>query len=229
MTRRSVVAVLVSITVLTFGVGPVGAATVTFDDVVVGPNNPVQGSVNSGGFNFTSTHFHIANNAPFCGFGGCVGNGTQYALEDAPALAGPITMTRIGGGTFALTSFDGAEVFLDSTAAASGGFPNAAYIRVVGNLSGGGSIVTYFALDGVKDGNGGAADFQHFVFGLGWTNLTSAVWSGTLGPGTGTGGASLSFDNIVVDAVAPEPGTLLLLGSALTGAALSARRRRRNT
>jgi hypothetical protein len=210
-----------------FGAGPVGAV-VTFDDVAVAPDNPMQTSVNSGGFNFASSHFHITVDPTICDFGGCVANGTQYASEDGPALALPVTMTKIGGGTFSLISFDGAELFLDDAAAAAGNragpFPNATFIRVVGNLSGGGTIEANFQLDGVKDGNGGVADFQHFVFGPGWTNLTSAVWSGGV-VGAAPINASMSFDNI---AVAPEPGTLLLLGSALTGAAISARRRRRN-
>jgi PEP-CTERM motif len=227
MTRRSFRAafeVVGCVAVLMFDVGPIGAEVVTFDDVAAGDND-IQTSVNSGGFNFASDHFHITNNPAGCSFGGCVGNRTQYASEDAPTLAEPVTMTKIGGGTFSLTSFDGAETFINSAAAATGGYPNAAFIRVVGNLSGGGTVVANFQLDGVKDGNGGVADFQHFVFGPGWTNLTSAVWSGGI-PGTAATNASMSFDNIVVS-TAPEPGTLLLLGSALTGVAISARRRRR--
>ena len=137
---------------------PAKAALVTFDDVVNGSTNEIRTSATSAGFDFTSIHFHVIDSPTSCTFGGCVANGTQYAAEDAPTLAGPVTMTPSGGGTFSLVSFDGAELFLDDLAAAGGGFPNAPLIHVVGNLSGGGTIFADFRLDGLKDGAGGVAD-----------------------------------------------------------------------
>jgi len=206
---------------------PASAALITFEDVVNGPfNNDIRTSATSDGFGFTSTHFHVINNPTQCAFGGCVANGTQYAAEDAPTLAGPVTMTPSGGGTFSLVSFDGAELFLSDSAAAAGGFANATSIHVVGNLSGGGTITADFALDGLKDGAGGVADFQPFVFPAGFTNLTSAVWSGTVAAG---GTASMSFDNIVTGTGpvgVPEPSILLFLGTSLTGLAVVAWRHR---
>lgn len=199
---------------------PAAAAVVTFDDVS-GGNNAIITSASSGGYTFTSTHFHVTDNPTQCTFGGCVSNGTNYAAEDAPTLAGPVTMTNAGGGLFSLSSFDGAELWLDDNSAAAGGFGNAAMIRVVGNLFGGGTITADFALDGLKDGAGGGDDFQTFLFGAGWTNLTSAVWSGRDQAGLL---ASMSFDNINASTV-PEPSTLLLLAPALLG--LAVRRRPR--
>src|SRR6267142_4324304 len=82
---------------------PASAALITFEDVVNGPfNNDIRTSATSDGFGFTSTHFHVINNPTQCAFGGCVANGTQYAAADAPTLAGPVTMTPSGGGTFSL-------------------------------------------------------------------------------------------------------------------------------
>ncbi len=194
---------------------PAAAVVITFDDVVVAPN-AILTSASSGGFDFTSSHFHVINSPTTCGFGGCVQNGTQYAAEDAPTLAGPVTMALSGGGTFSLASFDGAEMWLDSAAAAigtaAGPFPNALNIHVVGNLSGGGTISQDFLLDQIKDGAGGLADFQTFLFGPGWTGLDSVVWSGIDAQG---GLASMAFDNISTSV--PEPSTLLLLAAAMLG------------
>lgn len=208
--------------VLALGVAQLAAAAiVTFDDVVVvTPNDIIFGSATSGGFNFASAHWHVINSPATCGNGTCVSNGTQYAAEDAPRLAFPVTMTASGGGTFSLFSFDGAELWLDDAAAILDNDANAAFIHVVGNLFGGGTITADFALDGIKDGAGGAADFQNFVFGAGWTNLTSAVWSGLTNAGAP---ASMSFDNIRTSA--PEPSTLLLLGAGALGFALRRRSR----
>src|SRR5688500_7760858 len=202
----------------TFALGlalPAAAVVITFDDVVVSPTNVIMTAETSGGFNFTSSHFHIINSPTSCGFGGCVQNGTQYAAEDAPTLAGPVTMAPVAGGTFSLLSFDGAEMWLDSVAATSGGFTNALNIHVVGNLSGGGTVAADFLLDQLKDGAGGLADFQSFLFGAGWTDLTSVVWSGTDAQG---GLASMAFDNInASSASVPEPSTLLLIAAAMLG------------
>src|SRR5687768_17984920 len=73
----------------TFALGlalPAAAVVITFDDVVVSPTNVIMTAETSGGFNFTSSHFHIINSPTSCGFGGCVSNGTQFAAEDAPTL-----------------------------------------------------------------------------------------------------------------------------------------------
>ena len=225
--RRIVFGITAFAALVTFAATAARAATVTFDDVVVGSANPAVTSVDSGGFNFSGSHFHIistpGSSGPCNATGGCVSNGTQYALEDAPTFGTDITMTRIGGGTFSLLAFDGAEAVVNDT---PGNFPNAIFIRVVGNLSGGGTVITSFTLDGVKDGDGGLADFQTFVFAPQFTNLTSAVWSGRL---LNDDLAGFSMDNIVTDSSVPEPATVVLLGAGLAGAGVSAwwRRRRR--
>lgn len=192
--------------------GSAAASVVTFDDVA-GGGNAIQTSINSGGFVFTSTHFHVTDDPGSCSFGGCVQNGTQYGAEDAPTLAGPVTMARQGGGTFSLASFDGAELWLDDAAAAAGGFQNASLIRVVGDLFGGGTIAQDFVLDGIKDGAGGVDDFQSFLFGAGWTNLVSATFEGRDVQGSL---ASIAFDNINANGnTVPEPASLVLVAAAL--------------
>jgi len=172
------------------------------------------------GFTFTSPHFHTVDSPGTTGYGGAVDNGTIYIAEEAGSLGLPITMAAQSGQPFGLVSFDGAELWLDAAAAASGGYPNAYYINVLGNLSGGGTVNAQFTLDGIADGAGGAADFQTFALPGSFVNLASVVFSGA--QVTGAPGA-IALDNLNTGAI-PAPGALLL-GSI--GAALVARFRRR--
>jgi hypothetical protein len=171
-------------------------------------------AVSSEGFDFVGDHFHTIDNPTSPTL---VSNGTPiYLLSEAESdLGRPITMTQAGGGTFSLLQFDGAETFV------TGGIFQ--FINLVGVQADATVLNLQFALDGVKDGVGGIADFQTFL--VGWTNLQSVTFSGALATG-GLGG--FSIDNIVVDQVAvPEPATLLLLAGGL-GAAAARRRARRS-
>lgn len=195
------------------------AETITFDSVP-SVGNPILTTLTTAGYTFTSGHFHTMDNPSTASFGGAVDNGTIYISEEAGALGLPITMAPTGGGTFSLVGFDGAEQFIDSLAAAVGGYPNADLIDVTGYLSGGGTVFASFALDGIKDGLGGAPDFQTFLLPATFAGLDSVVFSGSLyGPSILAGGpGGISLDNIVVKAAVPDAGsTWLLLGVAILG------------
>jgi PEP-CTERM motif len=191
------------------------ASTITFDDsVTVG--NPILTSFNSGGFTFTGQHFHIVDNPG--GFGGVV-NGTQYlAAEFSGNLGKPVDFAPTGGGTFSLNRADIAELFL-----AGNDFFDVVF---VGTVSGGGTLTQSFRLDGIKDGAGGAPDFQSVSF-TGWSNLTNVNVRGALA--TGAFG-DFSIDNILVNATTPavpEPATwgMMLAGFGIVGGAMRRRQR----
>ena len=204
-----------------FASAPGQASIVTFDDFVVVPtgNGSAKAvkTVSSAGFAFVAPQFHIIVNPALCGLGGCAGNGTHYAVSDIPdrgidpTSGGPVTMSRIGGGAFTLLAFDGSTLLLDDVAASLAGLPNANSVEVVGHQSGGGIVSASFALDNIKDGDGGLPDFQTFSFGNEWTDLISVDWSGAAGPRAGL----VAFDNIVAVVEVAEPAPVGLLGLAL--------------
>lgn len=153
----------------------------------------------SGGFAFTpgpipdDNESHVGNAVEFWGY-----NDTHVGVWHHDMV-----LTREGGGTFNLVSFD------------FSGFPTDFEVPFTVTAQPG-NIVANFSPDGLVDGLGGVEDFETFFLPAGFANITSATWVHT---GGGTLIGLFAIDNISV----PEPVTLSLL--ALGG--LVARRRRR--
>src|SRR5687767_1446336 len=129
-TLKFTLGALLAAVALTAGAAPAKAAFVTFNGVPAS-GNPILTSLDSEGFRFTSEHFHSLDS-----FGNLATNGTIYIGHEGGSLGRVITMTKIGGGTFSISSFDGAELWVSPPS----GFPNATRIQVVGTLSGGGTL-----------------------------------------------------------------------------------------
>ena len=196
------------------GILPAAAAVIDFNGVPSSGNTNQSPSLTTQGFVFTSGHFHTIDDPGLCTFGGCVGNGTTYLAVDGPGLGFPILMTALGGGVFSLLGFDGDILFLDTAAAASGGFADATSIGVVGSVSGGGTLSTSFLLNG-------SSSFQHFNLPGNWNNLLSVTFTGLSGVVSDT---SFALDNVGVTS-SPEPAAMGLVGVVLV--ALGARRARK--
>lgn len=126
-----------------------------------GPNN-------SSGLNDS----HYGNAVAFWGY-----NGTHVAV-----FHDDVVMTKEGGGTFDLVSFD------------FSGFPVGAEVSftVTGQP---GNVVANFDPDGIVDGQGGDVDFQNFVLPPTFVDLTSVTWEHA---GAGTVQGLFGLDNIVI-------------------------------
>lgn len=181
------------------------ATVINFDghtDTIYGDEDPSNGiaSVSLNGFSFSNTgdHFHLVEMGGFSD----PTNGTSSLLSDH---AGPLTMTRDGGGTFSLSSLLGYAYFSST-------------LTVTGYFAAGGSINTDLAVN--------SETLTPFVLS-GFTGLNRVVFSGS--PETIEAPYGFGLDNLVVEAgpnEVPEPFTLGLVGLALGGLAFSRKKAR---
>jgi hypothetical protein len=178
-----------------------GATTITFDSFGGLPS-----SVTESGFLFTSgDHYHF----DLGGIPSTAQNGTAAMLWNHNYSN---VMTKVGGGTFDLTSFQGGEYFTDFGSSST-------VIRAIGTTLSG-TVVQDFSLDGIADGNPTPSDMQDFVLNASFMSLLSVEFQGLSGGPSNT----YSLDNIVVNdslasAPVPEPMSLMLFGSGLIGLA----------
>ena len=201
--------------VLVLVAGSARAGTITFNGVPAPafPPNPTVVLTQDGGFDFSSNHHHDIFVPAACGFGGCPDNGTPYIGEEDGDLGDDITMSRTGGGTFSLLGLDVSEAFLNASAAAAFGLPNADLLLIT--ASNGSAFQT--PLDGV-------AGFQTLSGLIGFEDVTWVTFSGLRFAG---GGGGINLDNIVVAdrVVIPEPSSAVLFGTAWLAAGIARRRR----
>jgi hypothetical protein len=174
--------------------GNAEAQVMTFDELSP-TENPILGSVvcvDGTGFRFVSDHFHLIGPTFVTDY---TSSGTTHIGYES-GRGYPIVMERVGGGTFSLFSLDVAEFYSAPTDR-----PDAETLTITGFQQGGGTVSYTVSVDGLRDGPGGVADFEHVVLPSTFANLTSVMFTG-FRAGNLAGGIAL--DNIAYQLAAPE-------------------------
>ena len=148
--------------------------------------------------------YWCSGNAAYAGSGAMFNNAINNSLT---------TLSRIGGGTFTLSSIDLANLFTPGSAGS---------VVFTGDLQGGGTVTAAEIWLGAEV----APTFSSDQFGSAWTNLLDVRFTE---PATEP---QFQFDNIVLNnvvaTVTPEPATMSMMAMGLVGIAGVGLRRRQS-
>jgi hypothetical protein len=194
------------------------ATIVDFEDVPAYS----QGGFSSNGFDFTlaGNGAAITPTGSYCG-PQCPDNGTNYVVAPYNMDAASLTMTRAGGGLFALSSFDGGGAF--NFGDGSTFIPN--QIDVTGVLAGGGTVYQSFLID-KSTGANGSLNFTSYAFSSGFNNLVSVRFSSSGSDNPDYNGFSVDNINATAVTAVPEAETYAMLLAGLGMMGVVARRRK---
>jgi hypothetical protein len=180
---------------------PVAAQTVTFDEFTTSDSFQTTAfPFDSNGLHFSDPGLHGSSAALFWGSGSAF-NADPGGATLTHNYSNSITVTRTGGGTFNLVSFDLADLF--NYQFGSSGSVNVSFVDALGTST---DVFNLDTMAGLQTFNVNRDDLLSFTFG---------------GPGA-TGTAQI--DNIVYTTAAapsvPEPATwaMMLLGLGAAGA-----------
>ncbi len=203
----------VAFVALYFTTNVASAVLIDFEDLVVPVGFNTNADVVSRGFNFDTTlnHSHLYRSGDAVNI--ITENGTNFYATDDFVGTNPMTMSPVGGGTFALSQIDFAEFLQPDRVSKT--------VTVTGTRTVGGPVTKTVTLDQLRDGLGGINDFQTEIFDATWQNLTSVLFKGN---GSTSGEDYFAIDNINV--TVPEPHSLVMAASA---ALVVGARRRRST
>lgn len=197
---------LLAVFAMAFQASPAAAIVIDFEDLGLAPGNTLHpadnATVASGGFDFTNgtlvSHLDIH-----------FGHDTGITIGPTTELTGheEVIMTKNGGGTFTLVSFDWGSWY-----------DEASHFEVDGQLFGGGTVSQQFFPD--QD----LTTFETFFLNSSFTNLTSVMWQHY----DGNQGVQ-NLDSIFVSngLAVPEPSTYAMAALGLAGLGMFAWRRKR--
>jgi hypothetical protein len=185
------------------------ADVLTFDDALSG--NRTVNSYASGSWLVTASPFHTVT-LPNGGVLKLVDNSTPYIASLGSGAEFDLTLRRTDDAPFSLVRFDAAELYLDAALADIEGVATPTDIHIGAMWPDGHQSFHAFTLDGIRDGAGGADDFQTFITSSELSGVSALTFFGADLPNDRDAGMAL--DNLVVTAV-PEPSAAALLAVAM--------------
>lgn len=210
---RRVIRVTVALTIVGLvAASPAGAQTITFN------GNACVGNTVFPGATYIESGFQFAFAGPQPAIASAAWCSDYEAYAGSAAIfnnfnASTTTLSRVGGGTFSLSSIDLASIQFEGSSGS---------VQFTGNLFGGGTVTSTKSWSAA--GAGASPTFSTSAFDASWTNLSSVVFEQSV--------HAFQFDNVVLSSsttTVPEPSTVALMTAGLLALGVATRRNQTGT